>query len=118
MAPSLAARFDTKRPRALRGVFAVLVSLALVLSLFHCCCLDGDESTLTVAVVQTGCDVAGKTGTAAPTPHCCHCLAHVTAVAPQDDAVAIDYVTRFDRMPVALAPDAADLNSPFEPPRA
>ena len=120
MAAGLTARLDLKpqRPRALRGVLAVLISFALVLSLFHCCCLDGDEGTPTVAVAQVSCDAAGKVDYAAPSPHCCHCLAHVTAVAPQDDAVAIEYVTRLHRPVAALAPDPADLNSPFEPPRA
>ena len=118
MATSLAARLNTNRRRTLRGVLAALISLALVLSLFHCCCLDGDEGTLTVAVAQTTGDIAGKTGTAAPAPHCCHCLAHVSTVASQADAVPTEYVARFDRMPAALAPDMADLNSPFEPPRA
>jgi hypothetical protein len=119
MATGLTARLDPKLQytRGWRSVLAALISLALVLSLFHCCCLDGDESTLTVAVTQTGCDVAGKAGAAAPAPHCCHCLAHVTTVAPQDKAVAIEYVARIARLATALAPEAADPASPFKPPR-
>jgi hypothetical protein len=120
MAAGLTARLGSKsqRTRGWRSVLAALISLALVLSLFHCCCLDGDEGALTVAVAQTSCDVAGKVDYAAPSPHCCHCLAHVTTVAPQDEAVAIEYVARIPRLTAALLPDAADLASPFEPPRA
>jgi hypothetical protein len=120
MTLSLAAQPASKRPRARHwhGVLAAMISLALVLSLFHCCCLDADESTLTVAVAQTSCDIAGTSGTAAPAPHCCHCLAHVTTVAPQDGAVAIEYVSRIVGLAIALAPEAADLASPFKPPRA
>ena|SRR4029079_9340405 len=117
MATNLAAHRGTERPRILRGALVALISLALVLSLFHCCCLDGDEGTPTVAVAQASCDVAGKVDYAAPAPHCCHCMAHVTTLTPQADAVAIEYATRFPRPVAALAPDPADLGSPFEPPR-
>jgi hypothetical protein len=118
MATSLAAGFDTKRPRILHGVLAALISLALVLSLFHCCCLDVDEGTFTVSTAETSCDIAGKPAPAAPTQHCCHCLAHATTVAPQDSAVAIEYGAGFYGFAAASLPDKADLSSPFEPPRA
>ena len=120
MATGFAPQLELKSSRAirLRGVLAALISLALVLSLFHCCCLDGDEGSMTVAVAQTSCDVAGKTGAAAPAPHCCHCLAHVTTVAPQGEAVATEYVTRIVGIATARAPEAADLATVFKPPRA
>ncbi len=96
----------------------MLISLALVLSLFHCCCTDADEGTLTVSVAQASCDFSGKTSPASPAPHCCHCLAHVTAVAPQDNAVAIEYVASAFSLAAASLPDAAEQASPFKPPRA
>lgn len=118
MVTSSAASFDTKRPRILHGVLAMLISLALVFSLFHCCCVDGDEGALTVSAVQTSCDISGKPAPASPAPHCCHCLAHATTVAPEDSAVAIEYVAGAWRFAAAPLPDTADLSSPFEPPRA
>jgi hypothetical protein len=100
-------------------MLAAIISLALVASLFHCCfCFDCDEGTLTVSVAQTGGDESGKTAPCSTTAHCCHCLAHVTTVAPQDIIASIEYVTRLDRLAPAPAPDAADLDSPFKPPRA
>src|SRR5215470_7289122 len=92
MATTLAAS-NHPRMRRWRGALAALISLALVLSLFHCCCVDVEESTLAVSVAQTSCDISGKPSPAAPAPHCCHCLAHATTVAPQASAVAIEYVT-------------------------
>jgi hypothetical protein len=120
MAASYTARPDSirPRPRQLHGLFAVLISFALVLSLFHCCCIDGDDGALTASVAQASCDLSGKTSPAAPAPHCCHCLAHVTAVAPQDSAVAIEYVAGAFSLAAAPLPYAADLASPFKPPRA
>jgi hypothetical protein len=103
-----------------RSVLAALISFALVASLFHCCCcFDGDEDTLTVSVAQTSSDEAGKTSPCAAGAHCCHCLAHATAMAPQQGIVAsIEYTTRHDRLPATRAPDAVELDSPFKPPRA
>jgi hypothetical protein len=118
MATSSAA-FDTKRPRILHDVLAALISFLLLFSLFHCCCVDGDEGTLTISAAQTNCDISGKPAPASPTPHCCHCLAHATTVAPpQHSAVAIEYVAGRYGFATASLPDATDLSSPFEPPRA
>lgn len=120
MAASPAVRADSHRPhpRRWRSVLAALISLVLVLSFFHCCCIDGDEATLTAATTQTDCDISGKTSPAAPAPHCCHCLAHATTVAPQDSAVAIEYVAGPYRLAAGPLAEAADLASPFKPPRA
>ena len=120
MATSLAALPDPTRPhtRRWRSVLAALISLALVVSLFHCCCVDGDEGALTVSAVQTSCDISGKTSPASPVPHCCHCLAHATTVASQDNAATIEYVADTYRFAAAPLPEAAELASPFKPPRA
>jgi hypothetical protein len=119
MATSLAAKPDSKRarPRRWRSVLAALISLALVLSFFHS--IDGDDGIVTVAAAQTSCDASGKAPVDSPAaPHGDHCLAHVTTVAPQDSAVAIEYVTRLYRLAAMPLPEAADLASPFKPPRA
>ena len=107
------------------SVLAAIVSLALLASLFHCCCFDGDEGSLAVSVAQTSCDESGnagscstKTAPRSTTAHCCHCFAHVTTVIPQDNIGSIEYVTRLDRIAAAPAPDAAELDFPFKPPRA
>jgi len=100
-------------------LLAAIISLALVSSLLHCCCcFDCDEGTLTVSVAQTSCDTSNKTAPYSTTAHCCHCLAHVTTVAPQDNIANIEYVTHLDRVAAAATPDTADLDSPFKPPRA
>ena len=119
MAASLAIPRDSIRPRIRRWrvALAALISLSLVLSFFHCCCLDGDEGTLSVSVSQTACDISGKTSPASPAPHCCHCLAHATTVVPQDSAVAIEYVAGDYAFAAAPLLEAADLASPFKPPR-
>lgn len=119
MARCLAAGSGSKRPRTRRwrSVLAALISLALVLSFFHGWSLDADDGIVTVATAQTNCDASGKNPADPSAPHGDHCLAHVTTVAPQDDAVAIEFVTRLHRLAALLAPDAADLASPFKPPR-
>ena len=105
--------------RRWRAVFAALISLALVLSVFHGWSIDDDDGVATVASVQMiGCDGSGQAAPDSGAPHGDHCLSHVTNVAPQDSAVAIEYTTRLPRLVALLAPDAADLASPFKPPRA
>jgi hypothetical protein len=104
--------------RAWRSVFAALISFALVLSFFHGWSIDGDDGVVSVAVTQTSCAAPGKAPADGDVPRGDHCLAHVTTVAPQSDPVAIEYVTRLHRLAAVLAPDAADLASPFKPPRA
>jgi hypothetical protein len=118
----IASRPDRWHLRCLRGVLAVLVALTLVLSLFHCpCCdcADGDTGAPIASVAQTASDIAGKPGPLSGVPHDCHCLAHATTVAPaQMDAVAVDYVASPYRLAAVPFPKAADIASPFEPPRA
>ena len=122
MATCLAIRPESKRPRARRwrSVLAALISLALALSFLHSSYfdLDGAGVVATVAAAQTGCDVGGKAAPDWGAPHGDHCLAHVTTVAPHDNAVPIEYVTRLHRLAVMLAPKTADLAAPFKPPRA
>jgi hypothetical protein len=124
MASSLARQFDSKRPRARRwrSVLAALISLALALSFLHSAGADADDGILSVAAAQmNGDDSARDSGKSAPdwgAPHGDHCLAHVTTVSPQDNAVPIEYVTRAPRLAVVLAPKSADLAAPFKPPRA
>jgi hypothetical protein len=102
-----------------RSMLAALISLSLVTSLMHCCCcLDGDETTVTFSVAQTSFDDSGKTSSCSPGVHCCHCLAHITTLTSQTNIASVEYVTRLDRAPSAPAPDSADLASPFRPPRA
>lgn len=115
MATGTVIRLASNRPR--RSVLAVLLSFALLLSFFHPCCLDGDASAVTVAVAQGSHDSADGNA-AAPAPHCCHCLAHAATLAPQANAVEIEYLTRSYRLAAVPMPEAADLASPFEPPRA
>lgn len=123
MASRAAADFNANRwhLRCLRSVLATLIALAVLLTLFNCgCCycVDGDEGASAVATAQTGSDIPGKPDPLSIAPHCCHCLAHATIVAPQIDAAAIDYIANPYRLAAAPVPDAADLTSPFEPPRA
>ena len=118
---SIQSGLDRWHLRCLRGVLATLIALAVVLTLFNCgCCncIDGDEAVSTASIAQTDRDVPGKPGPLSMAPHCCHCLAHATIVAPQVDAVAIQYVANPYRLAVAPVPDAAELTSLFEPPRA
>jgi len=106
-----------KRPW--RSVLAGLISLALVLSFFHGWSPGADEGIAKATAAQTSCDSSGKKAPAdSASPHGDHCLAHITTVAPQGDTVTIEYVARVIRLPVVLAPDTADLASPFKPPRA
>src|SRR5437868_15379454 len=118
MIAGLTARLDSKsqRTRSWRGAFALLLSLMLVFSSSHCWCLDIDDGALTVPVAATDGD-AGKTSSDAHVPHCDHCMAHVITVTPPAASVAVEYVTGFYRLAASLVPDAADLASPFEPPR-
>ncbi len=98
-------------------MLAALVSLALVLAFLHGSDFGiGDAAAgVTVATAQDGADKPAADWGA---PHGDHCLAHVSTVAPHDDAVPIEYVTRMHRLPDVLAPKTADLAAPFKPPRA
>jgi hypothetical protein len=119
MAASLTAQPAWKCPRRRRWrrVLAVLTSLALALSFLHDWDFDHDHDTLTVAAVQLNDDASGKAAPDWGAPHGDHCLAHATAVAPQDSAVPIEYVTRYS-FAAAPLPEGADPASPFKPPRA
>lgn len=120
MAASITARLDSQpqRTRGWRSVLAALISLALVLSVFHGFCADDHAGSPTLSVAQVSCDSSGKAAPDSAAPHGDHCLAHVTIVTPQDNAATIEYVTRSLRLTTALAPEAADLASVFKPPRA
>ena len=110
-------QIGTSRLRRWRSALAVLLSLALVISWSHCWCLGDDGGTLTVSIAATDGD-AGKTSTDAHVPHCDHCMAHVITVAPPATSAGVEYVTGHYRLAAARAPEAADLASPFKPPRA
>lgn len=102
-------------------MLAALISLALALSFLHGSDFEIGDAAAAVAAVQMSPDSAGDFGRSAPdwgAPHGDHCLAHVTTVSPQDNAVRIEYVTRVPRLAVMLAPKSADLAAPFKPPRA
>ncbi len=119
------ARFETiySPPRAAmfcrwRSVLAAVISLALVLSFFHGWSSDGDEIVPAISIAQAAGDAAGK-APAHPAPiHGDHCLTHVSSVAAQETATAIDYVAYSYRVANSPTPEAADLLSPFKPPRA
>jgi hypothetical protein len=117
MATGVTVRTGSKRAACWRSLLAALISLALVLSFFHGWSFDGDTGVVTAASVQTSCDAGAKATPDTGAPHGDHCLAHITTVAPQDSAIAIEYVTRI-RLAAVLAPEAANLASPFKPPRA
>ncbi len=106
------------RTRRWRGVLAALISLALVFSFLHDWSIDADSGALTVASVQIDGAAADKAAPDWGAPHGDHCLAHLTTVAPYDSAVPIEYAARPFGFAAALLPDAADLASPFKPPRA
>ena len=119
MASLISFTFDipVSRLRRWRNVLAVLLSFALVFSSSHCWCLDIDGGAPTVSIAASDGD-AGKTSNDPHVPHCDHCMAHVITVTPPAASVSVVYVTGFYRMAASLVPDAADLGSPFKPPRA
>jgi hypothetical protein len=117
MVPEFTARTDSKRTACWRSLLAALISFALVLSFFHGWSFDGDAGVVTVASVQMSGDAGAKAAPDTGAPHGDHCLAHITTVAPQDSAAVIEYVTRI-RLAAVPAPEAANLASPFKPPRA
>ena len=71
-----------------------------------------------IPAAQTSCDASGKAPADPAAPHGDHCLAHIAAAVPQDSSVAIEYVTSSHCLIAMLAPETAELTSPFEPPRA
>jgi hypothetical protein len=101
-----------------RSVLAGVISLALVLSFFHGWSSDGDENLPTISIAQAAGDASGKAPVHPAPIHGDHCLTHVASVAAQETAVAIDYVAYSYRFTNSPTPEAADLLSPFKPPRA
>jgi hypothetical protein len=104
--------------RRWRSVLAAVISLALVLSFFHGWSSDGDENLPAISIAQATGDASGKAPVHPAPIHGDHCLTHVSSVAAQETAVAIDYVAHSYRLTNPPKPEAADLLSPFEPPRA
>jgi hypothetical protein len=99
-------------------VLAALISIALVLSFFHGWTSDGDDGKPESSFAQTVDDVSGKVP-AHPAPlHGDHCLTHVSSVSAQDTTLAIECTAHGYRSVSMRSPEAADLLSPFEPPRA
>lgn len=118
MATGLASRIESQRPWRWRSLLAALISIALALSFLHGLDFDAGDGAPDGAAVQTSCDTSGKSAPDRGAPHGDHCLAHVSTVAAQESAVPIEYVTRLARLAAVLMPEAADLASPFKPPRA
>jgi hypothetical protein len=101
-----------------RILLAAVISVALVLSFFHCPCLDCDDPVSTLSIAQLSGDASGK-APAHPAPvHCDHCLTHVSTVAMQETSVAIEYIPHAYRLLRMRAPETAEPISPFKPPRA
>jgi hypothetical protein len=110
----------TAGSRRWRSLLAGLISLALVLSIFHGWAFDGDDDAgLAVSISQSINDNSGGKAPAHPASlHGDHCLTHVASMAPQETAVAIAYAAHSysDASMRLLA--SADRLSPFKPPRA
>ena len=104
-------------PHRWRSVLAGLISLALVLSFFHGA-FESDDGVPAMSIAQAAGDLGDRTADHSAPVHGDHCLTHVSSVASQDTAIAIEYVTRAYRVVSMRLPEAADLLSPFKPPRA
>jgi hypothetical protein len=120
-------------PRRWRRLFAALISVAFALSFFHGLSFDADDGVPVMSMAQAAGDMTGKALTdkaltdktltdktpAHPAPlHGDHCLTHLSSVAPQEAAIAIEYVAHGYRIVSLRSPDGACPRSPFEPPRA
>lgn len=104
-------------PRRWRSLLAGLISLALVLSFFHGA-FENDDGVPVMSMAQAAGNPGEGTADHAAPVHGDHCLTHVSSVASQDTAIAIEYVTRAYGVVSMRLPKAADLLSPFKPPRA
>jgi hypothetical protein len=104
--------------RRWRSILAAVISFALVLSFFHGWSFDGDDSTGAISIAQAAGDTTGKAPVHPVAIHSDHCLTHLSSVAAQETAVAIDCIAHRYRSAMPLTPEAADILSPFEPPRA
>jgi hypothetical protein len=104
--------------RRWRILLAGLISVALMLSLFHCPCLDCDDPASTLSIAQLSSDGPGKAPAHAVPIHCDHCLTHVSTVATQETSVAIEYIPHAYGLLSMRAPETAEPIFPFKPPRA
>jgi hypothetical protein len=104
--------------RRWRSVLAAVISFALILSFFHGWSPGGDENVPAISIAQAIGDASGKAPIHPAPIHDDHCLTHVSSVAAQETAVAIDYIANSYRSASLPVPDTADLLSPFKPPRA
>jgi hypothetical protein len=103
--------------RRWRSVLAAVISLALVLSFFHGWSSHGEDAPA-ISVAQALGDATGKAPVHPAPIHGDHCLSHVSSVTPQETAAAIDCIAHTYRSASLPVPKAADLLSPFKPPRA
>jgi hypothetical protein len=104
--------------RQWRSVLAAVISFALILSFFHGWSTDSDETAPAISIAQAIGDASGKAPIHPAPIHGDHCLTHVSSVAAQETAVTIDHIANTYRSARLPVPDAADLLSPFKPPRA
>ncbi|MBR0874739.1 hypothetical protein JQ633_30575 [Bradyrhizobium tropiciagri] len=108
-----------QRTRGWRSLLAGLISLALVLSIFHGWAFDGDDDVSSaVSIARSINDTGGKAPAHPASLHGDHCLTHVASMAPQETAVAIAYASHSYGDAAMQLPASADRLSPFKPPRA
>jgi hypothetical protein len=71
-----------------------------------------------MSIAQGSGDTTGQ-APAHPAPlHGDHCLTHLSSMAPQETAIATEFVAHGYRIVSLRSPDGACPRSPFEPPRA
>jgi len=106
-------------PRRWRNLLAGLISLALVLSLFHPCICDSiDDAGPAVSIAQSSSDTGDKAPTHPASLHCDHCLTHVAPMTTQAAVIGIAYAPHSYADASTRPPASADHLSPFKPPRA
>ena len=105
-------------PRRWRRLFAALISVAFALSFFHGLSFDTDDGVPVMSMAQAAGDMTGKTPVHPAPLNGDHCLTHLSSVAPQETAIAIEYVAHGYRIVSLRSPDGACPRSLFEPPRA
>ena len=105
--------------RRWRSLLAGLISLALVLSLFHPCICDSlDDAGPAFSIAQSANATGDKPPAHPASLHCDHCLTHVAPMALQEAVISIKYAShRYADVGMRL-PASADRLSPFKPPRA
>ncbi|QIG92639.1 MULTISPECIES: hypothetical protein [unclassified Bradyrhizobium] len=105
--------------RRWRSLLAGLISLALVLSLFHPCACDSvDDTGSAVSIAQSSSETGDKAPAHPASLHCDHCLTHVAPMIPQDTVIAIAYAPHTYSDASVQPPASAGHLSPFKPPRA